>query len=265
MRIILSPAKKMKETFDGIPPEGLPVFPEETCEIIKYLKALSYDEAKKLWACSDKIAGENYSRLAGMDFAAGTTPAILAYDGIAFTYMAPGVFEYGEFDYVQEHLRILSGFYGVVKPMDAVISYRLEMQAKASIGKFRNLYEFWGDKIYKEVTYGDNVVINLASKEYSKTVEKYISQGDTFITCTFGELTESKGKEKVVQKGVYAKMARGEMVKFMAEKDVQSPEKIKKFNRLGYTFSEKFSTDTEYVFLKDQPAVKQKGKEDTEN
>ena len=86
-----------------------------------------------------------------MDLTKNLTPALLAYDGIQYTYMAPAVFEDGQFDYVQEHLRILSGFYGVVKPLDGVVPYRLEMQAKAAVDGRRNLYDFWGDSLYQEV------------------------------------------------------------------------------------------------------------------
>lgn len=250
MRIILSPAKKMKIASDSLEPTGLPCFQRETQAIAKYLKGLSYEKVKRLWACNDKIATENYERLKSAEPFEGVTPAILAYDGIAFTYMAPGIFQYGEFDYVQEHLRILSGFYGVLKPMDAVVPYRLEMQAKAKIEGSKNLYDFWGDKLYKEVIPKDHIIINLASKEYSKTIEKDLSKEDIFITCTFGELSSVKGVEKVIQKGVYAKMARGEMVKFMAENNVKAPEEIKAFNRLGYEFCKERSSDCHYVFLR---------------
>ena len=107
------------------------------------------------------------------------TPAILAYDGIQYTYMAPDVFEQQYFDYVQEHVRILSGFYGSVKPLDGVVSYRLEMQAKAKIDGCKNLYEFWCDSLYREVLPEGRIIINLASKEYSKCVEKYLQPQDT--------------------------------------------------------------------------------------
>ena len=147
-----------------------------------------------------------------MDLTKNLTPALLAYDGIQYTYMAPAVFEDGQFDYVQEHLRILSGFYGVVKPLDGVVPYRLEMQAKAAVSGHKNLYDFWGDSLYQEVMDESGILINLASKEYSKCIEKYLRPEDRYITCIFGELEGGR----VVQKGVYAKMARGEMVRFMA-------------------------------------------------
>ena len=245
MRIIISPAKQMRIDTDTLVCPDLPVFLEKAAVLKDYLNGLSYEEQKKLWACNDKIANENHERFAHMDLKKNLTPALLAYDGIQYTYMAPSVFENAYFDYVQEHLRILSGFYGVLKPLDGVTPYRLEMQAKASVNGFRNLYDFWGDALYHEVLTEDRIIINLASKEYSKCVEKDLQPQDTYITIVFGELI----RDKVVTKGVYAKMARGEMVRFIAEIGAQHPEQIKAFDR-GYRFDDKRSTDTEYVFIR---------------
>lgn len=246
MRIILSPAKKMNENTDDLAPQGLPVFLEETEEIMQWMQKLSYEDAKKLWACNDKIAQQNYDRFAKMDLYHRLTPAILSYEGIAYQYMSPSVFENGEFSYVQEHLRILSAFYGVLKPMDGVTLYRLEMQAKAKISGTKDLYTYWGDRLYREVLDDSRVVINLASKEYSKSIEKYLTEEDTFITCVFGEFSG----DKVVQKGVYAKMARGEMVRYMAEHNIENPEEMKSFDRLGYRFHKELSNEKEYIFIK---------------
>ena len=152
MRIIISPAKKMRVENDIFTPAGLPVFVDRAEILKEYIRSLSYEEQKKLWACNDKIASENHERFAQMDLFKNLTPALLAYDGIQYTYMAPAVFEDGQYDYVQEHLRILSGFYGVVKPMDGVVPYRLEMQAKAAVAGHKNLYDFWGGSLYREVT-----------------------------------------------------------------------------------------------------------------
>ncbi|MCI8317074.1 MAG: peroxide stress protein YaaA [Lachnospiraceae bacterium] len=246
MKIILSPAKKMREHTDDLAPLGLPVFLEDTKQILAWLRGLSYAEMKKLLACNDQIAGQNFARFQDMEPARALTPALLSYDGIAYQYMAPSVFEEKQFAYVQDHLRILSGFYGVLRPMDGVVPYRLEMQAKAKTGGSKDLYEYWGDKLYREVVDDSHVIVNLASKEYSRCIEKYLTKTDTYITCVFGELEG----EKIVQKGVYAKMARGEMVRFMAEYEIKNPEEMKQFDRLGYQFCAKRSSDREYCFLK---------------
>ncbi len=187
MRIIISPAKQMRTDTDTFACTETPVFLEKTAILKDWISSLSFDEQKKLWACNDKTAKQNAARFADMDLKNSLTPALLAYDGIQYTYMAPAVFEDGQITYVQEHLRILSGFYGVLKPMD-----------------------------------------------------------DRCITCVFGELVNGK----VVQKGVYAKMARGEMVRFMAGIRAEKPEQIKNFDWSGYQFDEGRSSEMEYVFVR---------------
>ena len=244
MKIILSPAKKMNVDTETLQPLGMPRFIDKTTEILNWLKNKSYEELKALWGCNDKIAGQNVKRLESMDLYSRLTPAILSYEGIAYQYMAPAVFEDGQYEYVQEHLRILSAFYGVLRPMDCVTPYRLEMQAKAAIGNAKNLYDYWGSNLYNEVRDQSGIIINLASKEYAKCIEKYLSFEDRYITVTFCELSGGK----MVTKGTYAKMARGEMFRFMAENHVENPEDIKKFDRLGYRYREDLSVETEFVF-----------------
>lgn len=276
MRIIISPAKKMKVDEDTLAYESLPVFLDDTARIMKWIKTLNLEETKALWGCNEKLAKQNYERFQKMRLDSGLTPAILSYEGIQYQYMAPTVFEDTMLSYVQKHLRILSGFYGVLKPMDGVTPYRLEMQAKTDIDGVEGLYDFWGSRLYEEVqgfldsrksglyeeVQGLNnsresrlqekklnpsrVIVNLASKEYSKCIEPYLQPEDRFITCIFGELSGGK----VVQKGTYAKMARGEMVRFMAENRLEEPEGMREFHGLGYRFAETLSTEKEYVFVK---------------
>lgn len=244
MKIILSPAKKMNTVLDTLDYTALPEYLYRTEEILRWLQAKSYAELKELWQCNDKIAEQNYARLKVMDIHKRLTPAILSYEGIAYQYMAPTVFEDKQFEYVQKHLRILSGLYGVLKPMDGVTPYRLEMQARASINGHKDLYDLWGSRIYEAVRDEDGVIINLASKEYSKCIEKYLTEHDTYITVIFCEASEGK----LVTKGTYAKMARGEMVRYMAEMQIENPVEIKKFDRLGYVYRDDLSSDLEYVF-----------------
>ena len=255
MRVIISPAKKMRVDTDLFACKELPVFTEKA-EILKdWIRSLTYEDQKKLWACNDQIARLNAGRFAEMDLERLLTPAILSYDGIQYTYMAPAVFEDGQYDYVQEHVRILSAFYGVVRPLDGVVPYRLEMGARwtgltkgadPSIAGSRNLYEFWGDDLYREVMDQSRIVINLASKEYSRCIEKYLQPGDRFITCIFGE----ESGDRIVQKGVYAKMARGQMVRFMAEIGADSPEQLKEFDWSGYRYDDSRSSERDYIFIK---------------
>ncbi len=244
MKIIISPAKKMREDVDSLSVENMPIFLPKTQQLLNYLNTLSFSELQKLWDCNETIAKQNLERLQNMNLKSNLTPAIIAYDGIAFQYMAPSVFEDKHFEYIQQHLRILSGFYGILKPMDGVRPYRLEMQAKACIEEYRNLYEFWGNDLYMQTHDSDGIIINLASKEYSKCIEKYLTPQDTFITCVFGEIINGK----LVQKGTFAKMARGEMVRYLAEQQIDDPEEIKKFNRLGLIFRSDLSSKTKYIF-----------------
>jgi len=246
MKVIISPAKKMKTDLESQLSMTRPVFLKKTEKLKKWIQQLSYEQQQALWQCNDGIAQENARRFAHMDLHKNLTPALLAYEGIQYQYMAPVVFENQEYLYVQEHLRILSGFYGVLKPFDGVVPYRLEMQAKVHLDGLKSLYAFWGDAIYREVMDDSRTVINLASKEYAKCVEKYLKPGDRWITCIFGELV----KGKVVQKGVYAKMARGEMVRYMAAQGIQEPEHMKAFCWSGYRFEEGLSDKATYVFVK---------------
>ena len=246
MRIIISPAKKMNVNTDSLAPSGVPKYLADAETIKAWMQAQSFAQLKKLWGCNEKIAAQNYERVQAWKLSQNLTPAILSYEGIQYQYMAPAVFEHEMLAYIEEHLRILSGFYGVLRPMDGIVPYRLEMQAKAKIRDSNDLYAFWQDKLYREVIDESHTIINLASKEYSKCIEKYLQPKDVFITCVFAELSDGK----VVQKGTYAKMARGEMVRFLAEHRIKDCEQAKNFNRLNYQYSEEHSSPLEYVFLR---------------
>ncbi len=247
MRIIISPAKKMKVDTDSLPWQDLPAFLTQTEELAGILRNMDYEQLKKLWKCNDSIAELNAKRLEDLDLRKRLTPAVLSYEGIQYQYMAPGVFTDREFDYVQEHLRILSGFYGVLKPFDGVTPYRLEMQAKLRAGEARDLYAYWGNCLADHLFAETDCIVNLASKEYSVCISKYLPASVRFITCVFGE--EKDGK--VIEKGTMCKMARGEMVRFMAQNQITDPKQIRSFDRLGYRFDESRSDDNIYVFIKE--------------
>ena len=227
MYMIISPAKRMRTDTDTLPPRDLPAFLPEAERLLGALRALPPGERKALWRCSDAIAARNEERLGDMDLHRGLTPAILSYEGIQYQYMAPGVFETGQYAYLQRHLRILSGLYGILRPFDGVTPYRLEMQARPLDG-------------------AGGLVINLASREYSRAVEPHLGPGVRFLTCVFGE----RQGDKIVEKGTLCKMARGEMVRWMAEHEVKQADALKEFCRLGYRFSAQDSGAERYVFLK---------------
>lgn len=246
MKIIISPAKKMKVDTDSLPWRDLPCFLSRTEELAKTLQAMDYEELKKLWKCNDSITQLNVQRLETMDLRSHLTPAVLAYEGIQYQYMAPGVFTDREFEYIQEHLRILSGFYGILKPFDGVTPYRLEMQAKLKVGLNRDLYEFWGSTLADHLFAETDCIVNLASKEYSVCIGKHLPDHVRFITCVFGE--EKDGK--VIEKGTICKMARGEMVRYMAQNLITDPEQIQNFDLLNYHFDKNRSTDESFVFVR---------------
>ena len=251
MRLIISPAKRMRVNTDSLEPAGLPQFIEQAQELLDWMRSLDASQLKQVWGANDAICAQNIERLAYMDLHQGLTPAILAYDGIQYQTMAPSVFEDRQLAYVQEHLRILSGFYGSLRALDGVVPYRLEMQAKATAKGAHDLYGFWGRSIYDAVTEGDKTIVNLASKEYSACVERWLAPADTFITCVFGEIHN----DRVVQKATYAKMARGEMVRYAAEIEASSPQDLLGFDRMGYAYDASRSDETTYVFVLHEKAA----------
>lgn len=273
LKIIISPAKKMRIFEDYSCRLSAPVFQEKAGRLHTALRNLSFEELKKLWKCSEKLAVQNYERLHAWMPGRHLTPALLAYEGIQYQYMAPHIFSESQWTYAEEHLRILSGFYGILRPTDGVIPYRLEMQAKLTpvreaFGSVNSLYEYWGDSIYRHLAAETPAdidalqsagsaaktpadadalqIVNLASDEYSKSVLPFIAPSVTWVSCIFGELAD--GRVKV--KGTLAKMARGEMVRWMAENQIQDVRGLRDFRQLNYRFHEELSSDRAYVFLK---------------
>lgn len=250
MRLLISPAKKMKVDTDTLGFSALPVFLERTAGLMRALQGLTLREAQALWRCSERLAGQNYERLRTMDLERSLTPAILAYEGLQYQHMAPVVFTEDALCYAQEHLRILSGFYGVLRPLDGIVPYRLEMQAALSVDGKKDLYEFWGGTLYEALQEGnaDGIIVNLASKEYARAVEPYRKPGDLFLTVVFAERCDGKLR----QKGTCAKMARGEMVRFLAETRASSPEAMKDFSALDYRYQESCSDGDTWVFVREE-------------
>ena len=248
MRIIISPAKKMNVDADSLPCQGLPAFLPRTERLLSALRAMDAAELKRLWKCNDQIAALNIRRLEAMDLRRNLTPAILSYEGIQYQYMAPGVFTSAEYGYVQEHLRILSGFYGLLRPFDGVTPYRLEMQARLAVDGAKDLYAFWGSSLARQLAAESGCILNLASKEYSLCVSKHLEPSVRFITCVFGEETGGR----ILEKGTLCKMARGEMVRYLAEHRITEPEAAKGFDRLGYRYAPTRSDGNTYVFLRSE-------------
>ena len=245
MRIIISPAKRMVTDTDSLPTEGLPAFLEQTERLKAALQGMSPEELKALWRCNDAIVRLNGERLSGMDLRRQLTPAILSYEGIQYRYMAPGVMETDQLCYLREHLRILSGFYGLLRPFDGVTPYRLEMQARLQVDGCRDLYAFWGDRLAGQLAAETDFVLNLASKEYSRAVEPHLPRSVRFVSCRFGQ----RRGDKVAETGTMCKMARGQMVRWLSEHHVTDLEGLRAFDQLGYRFHPELSAEDCCVFL----------------
>lgn len=260
MKIIISPAKKMEECQDIFEPGGFSAYMEQTKVLCGILKNMTEPELKELFKANDQITRENFMRYQSMDLMRALTPALLSYVGIQYQYMAPRLFSYEQWEYVKRHLRILSGFYGILRPDDRVTPYRLEMQARLSVNGKRDLYDFWGGSLLEEMIReeqeedqaGDEkihtVILNLASKEYSKVIEAHLTPDIRFVTCVFGAVDGGKIRTKATE----AKMARGEMVRYMAEARIEDVERVKSFSGLGYRYCEEYSNKDNFVFLKDK-------------
>ncbi len=279
MLVIISPAKKMVDAGDSFAWRGLPRFLPQAGELLEALCAMSYDDLKTLWACSDALASLNYDRVQRMNLADERflTPAVFSYEGIQYQNMAPQVMTAEQLEYLQAHLRILSGFYGVLRPFDGVTPYRLEMQAKLAMphraaaewrgedgagaskdAPARNLYEYWGSHIY-DVLLADELasgscdgptIVNLASVEYAKAVEPYVKAAAKrgavrYITCLFGSMKNGK----FAQRSTEAKAARGTFVRWCAENVVERVEDFVRFNVGDYRFAEALSSENKLVFV----------------
>ena len=246
MKCVISPAKKMNVDVDGFPVLALPQFLEQTNRLKTILQAMEPQALQQLWGCNETIAKCNVERLQTMDLHTGLTPAIAAYEGIQYRYMAPHVLEENQLSYLQSHLRILSGFYGLLRPFDGVSPYRLEMQAKLDVDGSKHLYNFWGSALATALALETDCILNLASKEYARAMLPHLPDSVQVVTVIFG--TEQSGK--IVEKGTMCKMARGEMVRYLAENQVETLEEVKNFNRLEFMYSASHSTNTKMVFIK---------------
>ena len=221
MLYIISPTKTMKTT-THYKPSAMPQLWEKAELLLANIKMLTVEDIMHFMHVKEALAIQTKQRFDQLSFHENGYCAIEAYDGLQFKYMQMEDLAMSELSYLQEHLRILSGFYGVLRPFDGVTPYRLEMQARIDLelgGRhFTDLYGFWGDRIYRELVREDRIVINLASREYSKAVEPYLEPDVVFLNVVFGCMeTDKNGNPKIKVKGTEAKMARGEMVRYLAE------------------------------------------------
>lgn len=285
MQVIISPAKQMRADSDAFTPRDIPPFPDKTDQILRALRAIERDQGPRrlqaLWGVSDRLLAENIERLhafapimdaGGLDdpaLARLVAPAIFSYVGIQYQNMAPGVLDDRALAWLQQHLWILSGLYGCVRPFDAVQPYRLEMGAKLAVGDAKNLYTFWGDALARAVCgdpcatrpsahreagdaaspeippasdpdRGSTCIVNLASVEYAKAVLPHLPKQLPVATCVF---SSSLRNGKPVQKSTESKAARGTMVRWMAEVGAKGLDNLKRFD-VGFRFAPELSNES---------------------
>lgn len=253
MLAVISPAKTLDYKTE-VPQNIAKTQPELTAysqQLIEVCKKLSPQEVGSLMKISDKLATLNAVRFGEWQLEhndQNAKQALFAFQGDVYTGLDANTLTAEQVEFAQSHLRMLSGLYGLLKPLDLMQPYRLEMGTKLDNPKGKNLYEFWGSVITETLqkainVQGDDVLINLASNEYFKSV-KTKELNAKIITPNF--LDEKNGKYKVIS--FYAKKARGMMVRYILQNQLTNPEQLKDFNLGGYWFDEENSTETDWVF-----------------
>lgn len=258
MLMLLSPAKAMN--FDAVPdaPKATtPALKKDMGEIAEVAKKLTRADIKKLMGISDNLADLNYERFQALKVggrAAGAKQAALTFAGDVYRGLDASTLKAEDLEYAQDHLRILSGLYGLLRPLDAVQPYRLEMGSRLKNPRGSNLHEFWGPVIAKELdkavkAHDDPTIVCLASNEYAKAVGKKALKSP-FIMMNFKEIKDGKARAMMI----FVKQARGMMARWAIQKRIDRAEDLKKFNAGGYKFSKELSSEEEWVFTRPQPA-----------
>ncbi|MBS5165431.1 MAG: YaaA family protein [Butyricicoccus pullicaecorum] len=241
MIAILSPAKNMRTAPERALTGTEPLRREERIALYETLRNLPAYELESIMKISPDLALK-----AAADFASwkpdGGQPAILSYDGLAYKNLDADTLSDADLEYAQAHLRHLSALYGVLRPLDLIRPYRLEMGQRP---KGCNLYTFWGSKLRDDLYGQTDLVINLASNEYSKAVSKHLHRGDQFLTCEF--LSERKGKLCCL--AARAKMARGAMARYIIRQRVDRAEGLMDFKALGFIFEPALSNGQVYTYV----------------
>lgn len=256
MIILLSPAKTLDyETKIKGPSFSSPYFLSKSKNLIKNLKNKKLEEISNLMNISEKLALLNSDRYKSWKGSRKESPsskqAIFVFKGDVYQGLNIEEFKKKDLDYSQNHLRLLSGLYGVLRPLDIIEPYRLEMGTKLKISNTKNLYEFWSDDITNQILKDlelikSNTILNLASNEYFNSV-KSLEKSANIISPAFKDL--SKGKYKIIS--FYAKKARGLMASWILRNKIQKEEDLINFNIGGYYFSETESSKNVPVFLRD--------------
>ncbi len=254
MLIVISPAKTLNMDAEvSVDFHSTPKYLEKSQQLINRLKKKSTKKLEELMGVSTQLAQLNYERFQQWHYpyqSFESKQAVFAFRGDVYTGLDIDTFSSGQLVNAQDHLRIISGLYGVLKPMDLILPYRLEMGTPLSIGKKKNLYEFWGNLITDDIKkaiaeQNDDILINLASNEYYKSIDKKNLDAQ-IITPIFKDF--KNGQYKMIS--FFAKKARGMMSKFILKNKLTNVEDLKHFEEDGYFFNDKLSTEKTPTFTR---------------
>ena len=266
LQVVISPANQMRTAQDAFEVLGIPPFALQTARLHQALLGIEREDGaaglQALWNVSDRLLTTcldtllefmpvlSDADLADPDIARRISPAVMSYHGIQYQSMAPEVMDSAQLTWLQDHLWILSGLYGCVRPFHAVEPYRLEMGAKLAVDDARDLYAFWSDKLARTIApAGSNTtIVNLASVEYAKAVLPHLADDATAVTCLFGEGIRNG---KPIQRSTASKKARGSMVRWMAENKLEDASELTAFN-IGYRHIPELSDKNTLVFMNAQ-------------
>jgi cytoplasmic iron level regulating protein YaaA (DUF328/UPF0246 family) len=258
MLTVISPAKTLDYDTPAVTQRfTLPQYLDDSQELITQLRELSPAQISELMHLSDKLSGLNAARFGSWtpDFTpANAKQALLAFKGDVYTGLDAESLSEDDFSYAQQHLRMLSGLYGLLRPLDLMQPYRLEMGTKLANARGKDLYAFWGTRISEWLNQalteqGDDVLLNLASNEYFSAVKRNALNARV-INVDFKDW--KNGQYKIIS--FYAKKARGMMSRFVIQERINDPEQLKQFDVQGYYYSAEQSKTDHLVFLRDHPA-----------
>ena len=262
MLTVLSPAKKLKAEVETPTLDvSRPRLEEDTRDLAKVAKKQSASDLSRLMKISDNLAELNVERFKTFDLdgrSNSATPAGLTFDGDVYWGLEAKSLGDETLAYAQDHLRILSGLYGVLRPMDAIQPYRLEMGTKMANTRGKSLYDFWGSRIGEQLAedlngHADQTIVNLASNEYFKAVDTAALPG-TVIEASFLNVKDGEARRLMY----HVKFARGLMARWIMENRIEKADDLRGFDAEGYKLDPKASSDTHLVFTRNQPPVKKK-------
>ncbi len=254
MLIVLSPAKALDMSPPATPVRTTtPALLDQAAELLDVCQDLSVSDLKRLMKLSDNLAQLNHARFQDMNLKADSKPAVLAFAGDVYKGLEANSLTADQLEAAQARVRILSGLYGVLRPLDALQPYRLEMGTRLATSRGQTLYDFWGTRIAQQLDkdladHPDGTLVNCASTEYFKAVDRKALKAPV-VTCHFKE--EAAGTLRVL--GLYAKTARGMMARFALEQGIQKADDLKAFDGGGYRFQADLSNNENWVFTRPKP------------